>query len=669
MLIRRLRRDEMVPAADIRIAEVLPWDQVPDPPFASVWGIVEPGRRTRLHMHHEVETFFIARGRGMLTADGRRESVSAGDAIYFPPFTHHTLENDSDEELLFLTVYWEDDRLAADRSAAGEERERPSRSLLYAVPPTPNGDLHLGHLSGPYLAADVHRRYLRLRGVDARFVTGSDDNQSYVASMALQRDETADRTCDHFARRIETALTTTAMAPDHFQRFHGKGSPRREIQDLFARLVADGALVEREEPAPVCLRCDRQLFETWIGGGCPFCGAPTGGNGCEQCALPNDPVALVEPRCRTCGGQPQVRPARRFVFPLEPYREALVRRLAEASLPPCLRLLCDRVFAADELPAAAVTHRAEWGTPVPLPGWQGNVIWSWFEMAPAYLYAARAVGRRFDWPPDERPFSGRGDTGVVQFFGIDNAYFVVILLSALHLAVDPKGTPPADFVCNQFYRLGESKFSTSQRHLLTFADLADRFDRDTIRYFLARTRPEDEQTSFTAAALEETFRDELAGTWGGWLSDLGARMEERFDGVTPAPGSWTAAQRRFYRRLGDLLAEVAESYEADSFSTRRACTSLETLVREARRFAVAEAPWASREERRDEARTAAALELAAARALALAASPLMPGFAERLWRALGLDGGPQEARWDGVAGWVPPGRQLALREPLLRVSV
>jgi methionyl-tRNA synthetase len=663
MLIRHLRRDEMLPAADVRVAPVLPWDQVPDPPFSSVWAVVEPGERTRCHMHHEVEAFFIASGQGTVTAGDRRETVTAGDVVYFPPFTTHTLENDCDEELLFLTIYWQDAAAAAERLSTDERVAAPRRTLIYATPPTPNGDLHLGHLAGPYLAADVHRRYLRLRGVDARLITGSDDNQSYVASMAEQRGESGDRTCDHFAGRIEAALTALDAAPDHFQRFHGTGAPRHDVQELFRRLLASGHVEEREEPTLVCPRCDRQLFEAWVSGGCPFCGAATSGNGCEGCGIANDPVALSHPECRTCGGPPEVRPARRFVFPLEPHRDALAKRLAGASLPTNLRLLCDRAFAAGELPAPAVTHRAEWGTPVPLPGWEGHVIWSWFEMAPGYASAARALGHRLGWPADERPLTGRGDTRVVQFFGIDNGFFIAFLMTGLYLASEPRAEPPVDFVCNEFYRLDDSKFSTSRRHLLTFADLEDRFDSDAVRYFLARTRPEDEQTSFTLRDLETTARDEL-GAWGGWLSDLGRRLEERFGGLAPEPGSWTGAQRRFYKRLIDLVAGIAESYEAESFSTRRACMGLEALVREVRGFALAEARWSTEAGRRDEERTAMALELAAAHALAQAAWPVMPRFAERLWRCLALDGTPQEVRWEHVPGWVPPDRRVALRESL-----
>jgi methionyl-tRNA synthetase len=179
-----------------------------------------------------------------------------------------------------------------------------------------------------------------------------------------------------------------------------------------------------------------------------------------------------------------------------------------------------------------------------------------------------------------------------------------------------------------------------------------------MRFYLAYTRPEVESTSFTLADFEATCDRELGGTWQSWLSSLGEKLRRDFGGKVPATGDWTEEHRRFYHRLETLSAEAAEAYEARTFSPQRASRVLCEVVREARRFGKSEESWRRVPVRAEERRTGAALELLAAKVLAVLASPIMPKFAVQLWQGLGYETPLTDQRWEETPAWVPAGQQI-----------
>jgi methionyl-tRNA synthetase len=529
-----------------------------------------------------------------------------------------------------------------------------------ATPPTPNGDLHLGHLSGPYLRADVYSRALRMRGVEAYYLTGIDDHQSYVALKGERVGMTADEAADHFGALMAASLRSARIHPDLVVR------PRRSahhvpfVQEFFARLLADGHLVLRDAAALFCDGCREFIFEAYASGACPHCGSGSGGNACEVCGRPNDCADLGGARCNRCGEAPSVRSYPRLYFPLAPWTARLREYWASAHMGPHLASLCERMVA-DGLPEVAVSHAAEWGIPVPAPGPEGQRIYVWFEMAAGYLAAtldlARAKGLDGGW----EPFWKEPGTPVVQFFGFDNGYFHAVLFPALFFAYDGRIRPPSTFVTNEFYRLEGLKFSTSRGHAIWGQDFLARVPADAVRFHLALTGPETEQTNFGADEFAGTVRGELAGRWGEWLERLGAAVRHECGGAAPAPGAWTHEHHEFLARLRGWAEAVDQAYQARTFSPARAARTLAELVAGARRFGAAEEHW--RGVREGERRTGLALELAAARTLALLAAPLMPDFAAALWCDLG-HGDPLEAEgWEGGPALPLPGRPVRLGAP------
>jgi methionyl-tRNA synthetase len=515
-----------------------------------------------------------------------------------------------------------------------------SFTIVTAAPPTPNGDLHLGHLSGPYSGADIHVRAQRLRGGAALYLTGSDVNQSYVPTKAAREGAAPLAMADRFADEIGRIFTAAGIVADSYVRPWNSELHQSIVRHFFAQLYERGALRARTETALFCGDCGRYLFEAHVTGKCPHCGASSDGNSCENCALPNQCTDLTDPVCNACGGAPRHRPVERLVFPLSEYAERLRAFHAATEMSPQLEALCADLLARG-LPDIPLTHPTDWGIPMPVPSFADQRVYVWAEMLPGYFAelaeALRAAGRD---PQDWRAVWNDPSTEVVQFFGFDNGYFHALLQPALLMAYDPSLRLPDALVTNEFYQLGSAKFSTSRRHAIWAIDLLRAVPADAARFVLAHDRPENERTSFSWTRFHQLVDGELVGSWQRWLGDLFARLDSQAGGRIPDSGGIAGSSRRFLGVLERLAADCLDAYSAAGFSPRRAARILCELVRSAAEFAASQlraravAPGA-----------ALAAEAAAARTLAQLAYPIMPDFAGQLWHALGEEGAP---RWDGV---------------------
>ena len=343
---------------------------------------------------------------------------------------------------------------------------------ITATPPTPNGDLHLGHMAGPYVAADVMRRYLIAEDVPVLMTTGMDDHQSYVPAQGRREGWSGLKVADTYGQRITDAWREAGV------RFDRVVEPRETpgyadfVQAFFRKLHDSGFIEPRTRPLPYCASCDRWLYEAHVNGGCPHCGAPSGGNACEACARPNDCGNLSDARCNACGAQADLREQTRLYLPLAPFAERLEAFWARTPMPPHLRAVC-RAMAADGLPEIAVSHPTDWGVPVPVEGFTDQRIYVWFEMAPGYLL-------EYD------PRAPRPATGPIQFFGFDNGYFHAVLHPALYMAWDDRLPLASAFVVNELYLLEGIKFSTSRRHAVWAVDGLREVGVDAVRYQVMR---------------------------------------------------------------------------------------------------------------------------------------------------------------------------------------
>lgn len=519
-----------------------------------------------------------------------------------------------------------------------------SRRWITATPPTPNGHLHIGHMAGPYIAGDVLRRFSKADGRPVLYTTGLDDHQTYVPVRGA-RDGA--RKPAEVADKYGTSIVSTWMSSDVL--FDRIGHPRKDIgfvtfvQDFFRRLYEGGQIVARSRPLPYCTSCELWLYEAYVSGGCPHCGAASGGNACEPCGWPNNCGDLVDPHCVLCGNAAELRDCRRLFLPLEPFVSALTEFWDQVVMPPHLRALCEQMLAAG-LPEIAVSHPGEWGIPVPVRGFEDHRIYVWFEMAPGYLL-------EYD------PAAATPSEGPVQFFGYDNGYFHAVLFPALFTAYDPAIPLPAVFIVNEFYQLDGLKFSTSRRHAIWARDALAEFGSDLLRFHVLGDRPNGRQTSFSRADLTATRRQ--LDRWNDWLRRLFLAVAQECDGAAPAVvprgPDWAMLRARLIR----TVAELRDCYDVRGFDPRRAVGLLNEVVACAEDYGYVHDHERQRPEGATPYRAALNAQLCVAAALAAWAAPMMPRGSARLASLLGLADG---RRVDAMA-LAPPAPGVSI-EPI-----
>jgi methionyl-tRNA synthetase len=528
--------------------------------------------------------------------------------------------------------------------------------LISAPPPTANGDLHLGHLSGPFLRADILTRYLRMRDAEVYCVCGADEHQSYVAFRAEQLGITPSETVDRFSEAIRKTLEAARINVDIYMRPSQSKAHIALAQEIFMTLYRSGKFVTREAPALYCQNCEQYLFEVYVCGQCPNCGTDTCGNGCEVCGHPNDCTDLKEPVCHRCGTTPVACLATRLYFPLGEYEQQLRTYYQSAVMNSRLRTLCEQMLAQG-LPEIPMSYHSSWGIPIPIPGFENQRINVWFEVGAGLLAATQALSEKFGLSGGWKHFWQADDVEVVQFCGFDNGFSYAMLIPAIFLAYDAQIRLAKSFLINEFYHLDGLKFSTSRDHAIWGRQLLRRASPDTVRFYLALTGPETEQTNFTIDEFEETVQRELMDRWQNWLHELGLTLSTDHDGIVPAAGTWTNEQHQFYERLHEFITDATAAYEPNSFSPRRAATVLTELVRAVRRFAKTGDPQKSGSQPKVQ-QTSVALQLAAAQTLAILSAPIMPDFSAQLWRDLGNETPTPTGVWKKSPQWVASGARI-----------
>lgn len=537
-------------------------------------------------------------------------------------------------------------------------KDSPRRILITATPPTPNGDLHVGHLSGPYLGADIYRRYVTLKNVEHYYVSGADDHQSYVAFKGEQMEWQPSVVADHFGDAMQKTLEAANIELQLFARPRTSAYHIPMVEAFFRKLYAEDKFIVKETESLFCHSCNRHVFEAFISGKCPHCQSPSGGNACEDCGQPNDCVDLIQPICKRCGSRPGTAVFRRLYFPLSRYEKQLRQYYGRLKMNPHVRALCEQMLL-NGLPDISITHVAEWGIPVPVPGFEGQKLYVWFEMAPGYLAETSECfawhGIAGDWTD---VWKSR-DASVVQFFGFDNSYFHAVLFPALFMAYDPEIRLADILVTNEFYRLDGLKFSTSRNHAIWGRDLIGRCSADATRFYLAYTGPEREQANFTLDDFWRTVDRELLGGWESWIQAVGRKVEAVCRGVVPPMEAPEQDQQEFVEQLRRFVGEAESAYSAETFSPQSAARTCCELIRVARRFGHSENHWELVRGRERRRHTSLALELLAAKLLALLSAPLTPVFAKDLWTSLGFSTPMAAADWSEAVTPVPAGQATA----------
>jgi methionyl-tRNA synthetase len=441
-----------------------------------------------------------------------------------------------------------------------------ARTVIITPAPTANGDLHLGHIAGPFLAADVHTRYARSLGREVLLGTGFQDTSTFVVTTAHRRGvEPADLVATS-ARQIESTLRVLGIAVDSYtgddERFTGW------VVDFIGRLYAAGRLELRTMKFPYSERTGRFLVDGFAAGGCPECLTEGCAGLCESCGHLVAAGDLINVRSTLDPDEPvTLREADVLVLPVERYRERLRAHFAahaDGMRPHMAQAMAEML--ARPLPDFPVTYPISWGITVPFAPVAGQVVNPNAETMAWSMHATTlaAENRGRDTAGEDELWLAGGGSQIAYFLGFDNIYPFAIAGPAMLLAFDDRYTLPTRYLTNEFYELDHQKFSTSRGHVVWGRELAAGVPRDLIRFYLAATSPEHQRTSFSRDALARVTARRLVEPWNR-IAD----RANQWAGHGPLP-----VPERSRRAAARLAERFASCYELSGFSLNRAAEAI-----------------------------------------------------------------------------------------------
>ncbi|MGA9118873.1 MAG: methionine--tRNA ligase [Bacteroidota bacterium] len=544
------------------------------------------------------------------------------------------------------------------------------RILVTAALPYANGPIHLGHLAGAYLPADMYVRYQRLRRKDVVFLCGSDEHGVPITISAEKEKTTPQVVVDRYHAMNKKAFERFEMSFDNYSRT-SLPLHHRTAQEFFLEFHRRGILKEKAEKQFYDDEARMFLPDRYVEGTCPVCANPDArGDQCEQCGTFLNPMDLLNPRSKITGKTPVVRETSHWYFPLGTYQKRLEEYIEIASsLEPWKENVLQycRGWFKDGLQDRAVTRDLDWGVKVPLQGYEQKVIYVWFDAVLGYISSTREWAERKGEPEAWRAYWNEPGTKYVAFIGKDNIVFHCIVFPAMLMAWNDGGKEqyvlPANVPANEFLNFEGQKFSKSRGWGIDVQDFLDRYPADYLRYYLAVSLPESRDSDFYWKEFQAKANSELADILGNFINRTLAFAARTFDGIVPARGEESDQDRNMLESIRRAPGMVGDSF--DRYHFRDGVNEMMNLARDANKYFNDSEPWKTAKS--DKVRCASTINLSVqvARALAILASPVIPESAKKIWRMLNLEGSPEAASWESARECaVPAGHRLGTPEIL-----
>ncbi len=539
-----------------------------------------------------------------------------------------------------------------------------ARTLITAALPYANGEIHLGHLAGAYLPADIYARFLRLRGEDVLFICGTDEYGVPITLTAEREGITPKELVDRNYASISRSFEGFGMSFDNFSQ------TSREIhtetsQAFFLDLHGQGLLKQRTSEQFYSPSQGRFLADRYIEGTCPKCSSDRArGDQCEACGTSLNADELIEPRSVMDNSPLEKRETVHWYLPLDDWQPALQEWLGKhPEWKENVLNYCNGWFK-DGLQPRAATRDLHWGVPVPLEDHEGKVFYVWFDAPIGYISSTREWAAAQGDPEAWRTWWQSGDTRLIHFIGKDNIVFHAIMFPGMLMHHSEGYVLPDNVPANEFLNLEGDKLSTSRGHAVWLPEYLEEFSADVLRYTLARGLPETRDTDFTWKGLQARNDGELGNNFGNLINRVFTFAHKYFDGKVPA---WTDADLTDLDRAAlDEVAACLERWEAhlEKFEMRAAVEAAFAAGQAGNRYFDESAPFKTRKDDLDRCGVSIAVALQLLRMIAVMLTPVVPHAMEKVWGWLGMEtdlhhGGLEEARRP-----LPAGRELGKQEIL-----
>ena len=531
-----------------------------------------------------------------------------------------------------------------------------NRTLVTAALPYANGGVHIGHLAGVYVPADIYTRYLRLKGREVLYVCGSDEHGVPITIRARKEGCTPQDVVDRYHKLIKESFEGFGISFDVYSRTSSE-THHKTAADFFRRLYDKGEFVERESEQYYDEEAQTFLADRYITGECPHCHAEGAyGDQCEKCGTALSPTELINPKSAVSGSKPVLRKTKHWYLPLDKHQAWLEPWITEQHREWRSNVMgqCKSWFDMGLQPRA-VSRDLDWGIPVPVEGADGKVLYVWFDAPIGYISNTKEL-----LPDTWEKWWKQPDTRLVHFIGKDNIVFHCIVFPAM-LKAEGSYILPDNVPSNEFLNLEDDKISTSRNWAVWLHEyLVDMPGKqDVLRYVLTANAPETKDNNFTWRDFQARNNNELVAVYGNFVNRALQLTKKYYDGIVPAAGTLTEYDLETIREFRGVKEQVEKLIE--EFRFRDAQKEAMNLARIGNKYLADSEPWKVIKTDPERVKTVINLSLQLVANLAIAFEPFLPFSSERLRGMLNVE----RPEWDrlGSTDLLPEGHQL--NEPAL----
>lgn len=526
-----------------------------------------------------------------------------------------------------------------------------NRTLVTAALPYANGGVHIGHLAGVYVPADIYVRYLRLRKREVLFICGSDEHGVPVTIRARKEGCTPQEIVDRYNELIKESFEGFGISFDFFGR---TTSPThcQLASDFFRKLYDKGEFIEKESEQYYDEEAHTFLADRYITGECPHCHAQGAyGDQCEKCGTALSPTELINPKSTVSGSKPVLRRTKHWYLPLDKHQKWLEPWITEQHKEWRTNVMgqCKSWFDMGLKPRA-VSRDLDWGIPVPVEGAEGKVLYVWFDAPIGYISNTKEL-----LPDTWEKWWKSEDTRLIHFIGKDNIVFHCIVFPAM-LKAEGSYILPDNVPANEFLNLEDDKISTSRNWAVWLDEYLRDFPgkQDVLRYVLTANAPETKDNNFTWKDFQARNNNELVAVYGNFINRALMLTQKYYDGVVPACGELTDYDRQTVDEFRGLKAKVEQLLE--DFRFRDAQKEAMNMARVGNKYLADTEPWKVVKTDPKRVETILYLALQFAANLAVVFEPFLPFSSAELRQMLDMP----ETDWErlGATDLLPAGHQI-----------
>ena len=525
---------------------------------------------------------------------------------------------------------------------------QPKRYTITAALPYTNGPIHIGHLAGVYVPADIYARYKRLTGNDVAFICGSDEHGVPITIKAKKEGVTPQDIVDKYHAIIKKSFEDFGITFDNYSRTSAKIHHDTD-SEFFKTLNDKGEFNEEITEQLYDEEANQFLADRFVIGTCPKCGNEESyGDQCENCGTSHNATDLINPKSAITGNVPTLKQTKPWFLPLDKHENFLKEWILEGHKKDWKPNVYGQVksWIDDGLRPRAVTRDLDWGIPVPVEGGEGKVLYVWFDAPIGYISATKEWAEREN--KDWTPYWKDKNTKLLHFIGKDNIVFHCIIFPAM-LKAEGSYILPDNVPANEFLNLEGNKLSTSKNWAVWLPEYLIDFpnQQDVLRYALTANAPESKDNDFTWKDFQARNNNELVAIFGNFINRVVVLTNKYYNGVVPNPGELSHVDQETLDTVKAYPNVISSSIERYRF--REASQELMNLARLGNKYLAEEEPWKVIKVDEERTQTIMYVALQIASALATLCEPFLPFTSVKLKTILNITSGDVEMSWNDIS--------------------